>query len=147
MVVLGAPEGLGGFDLGDNPLGFEFAFGGELVDLGVGLRLLLRRMEEDGGAVLRAPVRALAVEGGRVVEIEKRVQQLLEADLLGIEIEFDDLGVAGLVGADVLVGWATAVAVTPGMAANAASTPQKQPAPKVAFSMVMVDEMRRWRIR
>jgi hypothetical protein len=72
VVLLGAPEGLGGLDLGDDALGLEAAFGGELLDLGASLRLLLGRVEEDGRAVLRAPVRALAVEGGGVVEGKKR---------------------------------------------------------------------------
>ena len=60
-------------------------------------------MEEDGRAVLCAPVRALAVEGGGVVESEEGVQKLLEADLRGVEVHLDHLGVAGLVGADILV--------------------------------------------
>ena len=41
VVLLGAPEGLRGLDLGDDALGLEAALGGELLDLGAGLRLLL----------------------------------------------------------------------------------------------------------
>jgi hypothetical protein len=40
------------------------------------------------------------------VKVEERVEQFLVADLCGIEIELDDFGVAGLVGADVFVGGA-----------------------------------------
>jgi len=40
-VVFGAPEGLGGLDLRDDTLGLEAALGGELLNLGAGLRLLL----------------------------------------------------------------------------------------------------------
>lgn len=41
VVVFGAPEGLGGLDLRDDTLGLEAALGGELLNLGAGLRLLL----------------------------------------------------------------------------------------------------------
>ena len=110
VVIFGAPEGLGGFDFGHNTFGLEAAFGGELLDLSAGLCFLLGGVEEDGGAVLRAPVRALAVECGGVVEGEEGVEKLFEADAVGVEVEFDDLGVAGLVGADVLVGGAVELA-------------------------------------
>ena len=104
VVLFGAPEGLRRLDFCDDALGLEAAFGGELLDLGAGLRLLLRRVEEDGRAVLRAPVRALAVEGGGIVQGEEGVEQLLVADLGGVEFQLDHFGVAGLVGADVPVG-------------------------------------------
>ena len=42
VVFLGAPEGLGRLDLGDDPPGLEAPFGGQLLDLGLGLRFLLR---------------------------------------------------------------------------------------------------------
>ena len=103
MVFLCPPEGLGRLDLGDDALGFVPALDRKLLNLGASLGLLLRRVEEDGRAILRAPVRALAVEGSGVVECKKRVQELLKADLRGVEIYLDDLGVAGLVGANVLV--------------------------------------------
>ena len=66
VVILGAPEGSGGNDFGDNALGREAAFGRKSVDCGAGLRLLLRRVVEDDRAILRAPVRALPVERGGV---------------------------------------------------------------------------------
>ena len=71
---------------------------------GFGLRFLLRRVEEDGGAILRAPVGSLAVQRGRVVEFKEGVEQLLEADLFWIKVELYHFGMAGLVSADVTVG-------------------------------------------
>ena len=56
VVLLSAPESLGRLDLGDNASWFEASFGGEFVDFGFGLRLLLRGVEEDRRAVLLAPV-------------------------------------------------------------------------------------------
>ena len=79
VVLFGAPEGLGRLDFGDDALGLEAPFGGKPLNLGAGLRLLLRGVEEDGRAVLRAPVRALAVEGGGVVESEEGVKELSES--------------------------------------------------------------------
>jgi len=104
VVLFGGPKGLCRRNHGDDGFGREAALGGELLDLGAGLRSLLRGVEEDGGAVLRAPVRTLAVEGGGVMEGKEGVQQLLVADLRGVEVEFDDLGVAGLIGANIPVG-------------------------------------------
>ena len=64
-------------------LRLEAALGGQLLDLGPRLRLLLRRVEEDRGAVLRAPVRPLAVERGWVVQVEEGVEQLLVVTFAG----------------------------------------------------------------
>ena len=103
MVVLGAPEGLGGLDLSDNGVRFEAIFGEELRDFGLSLGLLVGGVKEDGGAVLGAVVGPLAIEGGGVVENEESVEELLVADQGGIEVKFDNLGVAGLVGAYILI--------------------------------------------
>src|ERR1035437_8493816 len=105
VVFFGAPEGLGGLHFRHNSLGFETAFGGKLRDFGARLCFLFWRVKEDCRAVLCAPVRALAVEGGGVVEGKERVQQLFVSALCGVKVQFDHLRVAGLVGADVLVGW------------------------------------------
>ena len=150
MIFFGPPECPGGLYLGDNAFGFEAALCRKLVNLCLGLRLLLRRVEEDGGAVLRAPVRTLAVEGSGVVEGEKGVEELVVGDAGGVEVEFDDFGVASGVGADIFVAGAVKLAALiadggcgdAGDGATEASTPQKQPAPKVAFSMLMAVEMR-----
>src|SRR5579884_1026773 len=60
-------------------------------------------MEEDDGAVLCAPVRPLAIELGGIVQGEECLKQLLIADPRGIEGQFYNFGVSGLVGADVFV--------------------------------------------
>src|SRR5450631_3184694 len=107
-------------------------------------------MEEDCRAVLRAPVRTLAVQSGWVVQFKKNIQQLHITYFCRVEIKFHYFGVPRTVCANVLVtgsvelppSYPTAEAVTPGMAANAASTPQKHPAPNVAFSMFMSLRMR-----
>src|SRR5271166_3253087 len=62
VILLSAPEGLRRLYLGHNPLRFELARSRQLLNLGFGLRLLLRRVEEDGRAVLCAPVRPLAIQ-------------------------------------------------------------------------------------
>jgi hypothetical protein len=103
VILLGPPEGLRRLNLGHNALGLEAALGGKLLDFGASLRLLLRRVEEDGRAILRAQVRPLAVEGGGVMKCEEGIQQLLIRDLRGIEVQLDYLGVAGLVRAHVFV--------------------------------------------
>ncbi len=82
VVLLCAPEGLGGDDLGDDGLG-ESLLRGEAGDGGLGGSFLLGRVEEDDAAVLRAPVGPLAVELGGIVEREERVEELLVGDLAG----------------------------------------------------------------
>src|ERR1017187_1798028 len=103
VVFLGAPEGLRRFNQSNDALWLEAAFSGKLCDLGLSLRFLFRRVEEDGRSVLRAPVRTLAVEGGGVVQGEERVEELLVGDPGRVEVQFNNFCVAGLVGADVLV--------------------------------------------
>src|ERR1019366_6306892 len=102
--LLGAPEGLCRFHPGDNPLGFEASIGRKLFDFGLGLRFLLWRVEEDGRAVLRAPIWPLAVQRGGIVKRKERVQQLIKAHLLRVEVQFHHFRVSGLVRAHVLVG-------------------------------------------
>src|SRR2546423_11014039 len=66
--------------------------------------LLFGIVEEDHRAVLVADVPALTVELGRVVLAPEDVEQLLVGDLLRVVGDLDDLGMAGRVRADVLVG-------------------------------------------
>ena len=61
-------------------------------------------MEVDGRAVLAADVRALAVPLRGVVRAPKQVEQRVVGDLRWVELDLDRLGVAGRVGADVVVG-------------------------------------------
>src|SRR5664279_1103298 len=103
VVFFGAPERLRGLDPGYDPAGLEAALAGQLLHLRLGLRLLLRGMEEDGGTVLRAPVRALPVQRGGIVKRKERVQKLLKTHLFGVEVQLDDLCVPRLVRANVLV--------------------------------------------
>src|SRR5258708_35114813 len=95
VVFLGAPEGLGRLNLGDDALRLEAAFVGELLDLGLGLGFLLGRVEEDGRPVLRAPVGTLAVHGGRVVQSKERVKELRGAGFLVVEGQFHYFNVDG----------------------------------------------------
>ena len=70
---------------------------GGLLLLGVG--------DEDRGAVLAAEVPALPVAAGRVVDGPERAQQIAVADDRRVKPHLDRLGVAGGVGADLLIRW------------------------------------------
>ena len=76
----------------------------QLVDVRLRNALLLVRRVEQRRPILRADVGALAVECRRVVVGPEDVEQLLVGDAVGVVLDLDDLGVAGAVGADVLVG-------------------------------------------
>ena len=86
------------------------------------------------------------LSGCGVVKLEEGVEELVVGDLFGVEIEFDDFSVAGLVSADVAVGWAIQLSAFisngcrryAGDCGEAASTPQKHPAPNVAFSVLIL---------
>jgi len=104
VVFFRAPEGLGRFHFGHNAFWFEDALLGKLFDLCKGLGFLLRRVKEDGGAVLRAPVRSLAVEGGGIVQGEEGVKDLVVGDARRVEVEFDNFRVTRAVCANVFVG-------------------------------------------
>jgi len=54
---------------------------------------------------LRPVVGALGIHGGRVMGLPEGVDQLLVGNHLGIVLDLDDLRVAGVAGADLLVGW------------------------------------------
>src|SRR5439155_11013533 len=75
----------------------------ELLDDRLRHGLLLRRVIEDGRAVLRADVPTLTVQRGRVVNREEDVEQVVERYDGGVEGDLDDLGVARGAGADFLV--------------------------------------------
>src|SRR5207237_1617071 len=65
---------------------------------------LFGRVEEDDRAVLIAKVRALAVELGGVVVRPEDLEQRVVRHLSGVVGNLDDLRVAGVAVADVLVG-------------------------------------------
>ena len=101
VVVLGLVERLGRDDLGRHRLG-ELRLDARL---GRDRRLLLLgRVEVDRRAVLAADVRPLPVPLRGVVRAPEEVEQLVVGDLLGVVLDLDRLGVAGRVGADVVVG-------------------------------------------
>src|SRR6267154_2247651 len=106
--------------------------------------LLLWRMKEDRGAILRTEIRALAVHLRRVVHLPECVEQLLIGQCRWIESDLHDFGMPGfIVQTSLYVGFSvwpplypTTASTTPGMRRNAASIPQKHPAPKVAVSVM-----------
>ena len=73
-------------------------------------------MGEDDRTVLVADVGALAVDLRRVVHLEEILHERAVGDLGRIERDLDDLGVAGALGADLLVG--REVGLTAGVAAD-----------------------------
>src|SRR4051794_19746950 len=107
VVLLGAPERSGRLDLGHD----RVAKAGlrPLDDLLGDLRLLVG-VGKDDGAVLPADVRALAIELGRVVQLEVLGDQILVADLGGVERYLGALDVPGVARADLLVRWVVDVA-------------------------------------
>ena len=67
-------------------------------------------MEKDGRPVLRAPVRPLAVELRGIMVLPEDFQEVFVANLRGIIVDFDRLGVTGAVGANLLIGRIVGVA-------------------------------------
>ena len=67
-------------------------------------RLLLGRVEEDGGSVLAGVLGPTAGPFAGVVAAPEHVEQLLVGHLSRFILDLDDFGVAGLVGANVVVG-------------------------------------------
>ncbi len=103
VILFRAPERGGGNDLGDNrsaePAGFLKP---RLERLGLGFLLVV--VIEDSGAVLVADVRSLAVQGCRIMVRPEDFQQSRIGRDGGVELDFDDFGVAGVMGADRFVG-------------------------------------------
>src|SRR5215208_1167781 len=101
VVVLGAPEGGRRLDLGHDRVTEALlgALDNSPRDLG-----LLVRVGEDHRAVLPADVGALTVELSRVVDLEILRDQVLVADLRGVEGDLADLDVPRRAGTDLLVG-------------------------------------------
>ena len=60
-------------------------------------------MIKDYRPILRSDVGALAIERRGIMRIPEHVQQLLVRDFLWIELDLDDLGVAGFVSTDLFV--------------------------------------------
>jgi hypothetical protein len=102
VIVLSRIELHRGDDLRRNRLGVAMGFLQSLLR-GLRGRLLLGRVEKDGGAILRAPIRTLPVDLRGVVILPENFQQLAEAHLGRIEVYFHGFGMPGAVGADFFV--------------------------------------------
>ncbi len=102
MILFGAPELAGGDDLGHNRLGklrlSRFA-------RRASFHQLLRRVVENGRAVLRAHIGTLPVERGRVVIAPEDIEQVVIADYMRVEGDLDNFCMACAIGADVFIGW------------------------------------------
>ncbi len=80
---------------------------------------LFRRVRENRRAILRAEIRSLAIYLRRIVHVPERFDERFVAHLLRIKKP-------------------TAASTTPGIVRNFTSTPQKQPAAKVASSVIEI---------
>src|SRR5439155_8576105 len=103
VVVFGDVEGAGGDDVGDDGV-IEELVPGQAGDHLLGRGLLLRRVVEDGRAVLCADIVALTVQGGRIVDGEEDFEDVPIGGDLRIEGDPHDLGMTGSAGADLLIG-------------------------------------------
>ena len=100
---------------------------------------------------MRADIGSLPIQRRRIVIGPENIEQLFVTNDRRIELDLDNFGMSGLIGANIFVGRIfrvaagipTAASVTPWMLRKVASTPQKQPAPKVAFSVVIRCMMKR----
>ena len=102
VIIFRPPKCPGRNDLGDDGSAKRVTLGQPLFH-GDGRLLLLRGVIKDDRAILRADVGALAVARGRVVVLPKNFEQLLVADPARIVLDLDHLGMAGAVGAHVMV--------------------------------------------
>ena len=73
------------------------------LDRGLSLALLLLVLRKDRRAILSPDVVALPVELGRVVNRKEDVEQIVIADLIGVERDPDGFGMASVTAADLLV--------------------------------------------
>src|SRR5207249_5974420 len=102
VIFFGAPEFRSRFYL-RHEWPIKFATLTDLFFRRFGDGFLLRRMIKNHRAILPADVWALSIERGRIVVRPKNVKKLFVFDLRRIEFQLNDLGVAGLVAADIFV--------------------------------------------
>src|SRR5207253_8428689 len=76
----------------------------DFLQRGLGGFFLVGVVVENCRAVLRADVGALAILGGGIVAGPEGVEQFFVADQVGVVGDQDGFGVAGEVGADILIG-------------------------------------------
>ena len=103
MFGLRRPEHRQGHDLGYNGAGPRRG-SGDLRHHGPSCHLLIGIMGQDDAAVLRADIRALPVLGGWVMDGKKHLQQIGKGYLPWIEGDLHNLGMAGALAADLLIG-------------------------------------------
>jgi hypothetical protein len=101
MIILGRIPFAHWLDGGDDAAAIVGVGAGETL---ARLALLLLVLREDGGAILGSDVIALAVELGRVVSREEDVEQIVVAQLFGIEGDADRFGMAGVAAAHLAIG-------------------------------------------
>src|SRR5689334_5067797 len=100
MIFFRAPEFGGGNDLGDDRPGKTCLRG---FPGSPGFHQLFGRVVKNRRAILSADIGTLAIQGRRVVIVPEYFEQVVVADHLRIEGDFDGFRVAGPVGADVFV--------------------------------------------
>src|SRR5438067_4272970 len=96
VLRLGLPERTGPRELGDD-LARPQPGGVDVGDGVLGHLALLVARVEDGGAIAGADVVALPVPRRRVVDLEEELEEVAEAQLVGIEDDLDGLGVRAVV--------------------------------------------------
>src|SRR2546423_8206970 len=103
VIFFRAPELRRGLDLGyDRPIESS-ALSYFLLRL-FSSGFLFRRMIENHGTVLGADIRALPIQSRRIVVGPENVEELIVTDLRRVELQLNDLSVAGFIAANILVG-------------------------------------------
>src|SRR2546430_2835763 len=102
MIFFRAPEFRRRFNL-SHDWAIEFAACRELLLERFRRGFLLRRMVKNDRAILRSNVRTLAIQGHRIVARPENIEELIVIDLGGVELHLDDLGVPGLIAANIFV--------------------------------------------
>src|SRR5437879_7142055 len=102
VIFFGAPEFRRRLDPRDDRT-IEFPTFANLSLRHFGGSSLFRRMIKDYRAILRPHIGALSIQCSRIVVRPKNIQELIVIDLRWIEFQLDDLGVSGLIAANIFV--------------------------------------------
>src|SRR4029453_8680186 len=104
MIFFGAPEPWRWLDLRpDWPIETSSLF--QLVFRGFGDGLLVRRMVKDHRTILLSNIGTLPIQRRRIVVRPENIKQLFVTNLRWIEFDFHHFSVAGLVCANIFIGW------------------------------------------